>query len=116
MAELHIAAGNDGKQWKEVTAVTNTNPNGAEGHTIDLRASFEVKARYLQLTVKRARGCERVLLAELHLEGPDTAPEPRAEPAAAPEPVSVSAAASPEPRSFAVELIGGALIRARVAP
>ena len=50
--------------------VTNTASGGADDAAVDLRAMPDVRTRYLRLTVTRAPGCERILLAELHVAGP----------------------------------------------
>lgn len=86
---LRIAASDDEKQWKEVATVENSSWGGAEESTIDLRASFDVTARYLRLSVSRAEGSARMLLAELHIED-GTAPQQEIETAPAVKSLAVT--------------------------
>ncbi|NOX99823.1 MAG: FAD-dependent oxidoreductase [Verrucomicrobia bacterium] len=68
VGELQVAASDDKTQWKKITTIKNPGWGAAEEKTIDLRASFETTARYLQLTAKKAADSKRMLLAELHIE------------------------------------------------
>lgn len=68
--DVRIAVSTDMKEWREVARVTNTTKGGTGDETANLRAVLDVRTRYLRLTVTRAEGCERILLAELHVEGP----------------------------------------------
>ena len=68
VGELRVATSDDGKQWKEVATTKNNGWGGAEDKTVDLMAAVDATTRYLQLSLSKAQGCERMLLAELHIE------------------------------------------------
>jgi hypothetical protein len=68
VGELRVAVSDDAKQWKEVATTKNNGWGGAEDQTLDLMATVDAKTRYLQLSLIKAEGCERMLLAELHVE------------------------------------------------
>ena len=68
VGELRVAISDDKKQWKEVATAKNNGWGGAEDKTVDLMAAVSASARYLQLSLSKAEGSGRMLLAELHIE------------------------------------------------
>ncbi len=68
VGELRVAVSDDAKQWKEVAVTKNNSWGAAEDKTNDLLATVDAETRYLRLSLKKAKGSQRMLLAELHIE------------------------------------------------
>ncbi|MFK5923165.1 MAG: FAD-dependent oxidoreductase [Verrucomicrobiota bacterium] len=68
VGELRISTSDDNKQWKEIAVIKNTGLELAEKATVDLKTTFDITTRYIQLSLNKAEGCNRMLLAELHIE------------------------------------------------
>jgi hypothetical protein len=75
VAEVAVEISPDKQTWASLGTISNTDrASGVEDRGLELASAVDAKARYIRLTVTRAPGCERVLLAELIIDGPAAKP------------------------------------------
>ncbi len=65
VGDVKLSTSPNGKLWRELGTIKNTNVNLLNDETIDLAKTIKQPTRYVRLTVSKAPNAERILLGEL---------------------------------------------------
>ena len=80
---VEVSSSFDGKQYSPVATLPNPGKGTTSGDFQNIAFKHSTtgqKARYLRFSIKQAAGATRVLLGEIVVDGPDSAPVAKAEP------------------------------------